>query len=117
MGPVAQASLAAWRKTTARLPDLAALHVWLHHEHACYSVARQVPPLFLVPFLLLPFLRLPFFLLPFTCPPSSWHCDTAAAWSISSVVTKGKGSGGTHDVAAARVAHNCGRALCLAAGG
>ena len=41
-GLLPQASLAAWRKTAAKLRDLAALHAWLHHEHACYSVAQQV---------------------------------------------------------------------------
>lgn len=36
------ASLEGWHKTTKQLGDLAALHAWLHSEHACYAVARQV---------------------------------------------------------------------------
>lgn len=35
------ASLEAWRRTAKQLGDLAALHAWLHSEHACYAVARQ----------------------------------------------------------------------------
>ena len=35
-------SLKGWQQTAAGLQDLAALHAWLHSEHMCYAVARQV---------------------------------------------------------------------------
>jgi hypothetical protein len=100
--PVAQASLAAWRKTVARLPDLAALHAWLHHEHACYSVACQVPPFFLRPlFLLLPSSLLLSTCLPFSCPPSSWQRHIAAALDHK------VGGANGHAVEATSMASNC----------
>jgi hypothetical protein len=40
------ASLAAWELTAAQLGDsLPAFHRWLHIEHLCYAVARQVAPI------------------------------------------------------------------------
>lgn len=35
-------SLAAWQRTATRFSDLASVHHWLHEEHMCYSVPRQV---------------------------------------------------------------------------
>ena len=36
------AALAAWRRTASAFTDLASVHRWLHQEHMCYAVSRQV---------------------------------------------------------------------------
>ncbi len=38
------ASLEAWQRMAGRFKTLTALHAWLHSNHTCYAVARQVSP-------------------------------------------------------------------------
>lgn len=38
------ASLEGWQRMAGRFETLAALHAWLHSDHMCYAVARQVSP-------------------------------------------------------------------------
>lgn len=37
-------SLAGWQRTAAGFGDFADLHAWLHDQHLCYAVRRQVRP-------------------------------------------------------------------------
>ena len=37
-------SLAGWQRTAASFQTLADLHAWLHDQHLCYAVRRQVCP-------------------------------------------------------------------------